>query len=1559
MKNGKLTLALALGISMFSSTLFASESVRELYNKNGIILNLTGDEKGSFKVTVENKSKKDMLNVKLVSEEIKGFKLVEGKELLLGDIKAGEKKVLDEKELKYEIEKEIVEAIKKEKLVKTGIEGVYKLYIPITIAGMAGCVYLLVSKRKNKKKMLSLAVSASILASAIVSGNVNAKEKYDHIENITGKLSINNTEYDYNGVLMWNDEKENVIKVEKETKSENEIEAEKPIEPEKPVVPNKDETEMELEKIKSTVREEISKLENISDKDKKDFAEKLNNAKTKEEILKILEEANKKNETLNKDQDKVVLFEDEKLKEVILNLFKNNTGYDGFGDTIAGEYEFKLSDPNYKLPQNATEIHESDMEKIEALALRGFTVDENFDTFPYEFKSLKGLETAKNLKQLTVSSGNIPQETDEDFINGIEYSKGSFSDLTPLAKLKKLEILRLSHNNIEDISPLKDLTHLKELYISHNKIKNISELKKLTALESFDFSKNEVSNMDVVKNFKNLKMLDLVRNKISDISSVKELVDINYLDITNNGVENIVALEGLNELQTLKAEKNKISNIDVLKDKTKLEVIYLSNNKLNDESLKNIDFSKFSNLKELTLASNGLTDISFVENLTNLNSLDVKNNKIENLPDLSKLVKLDSLDVKNNGIKDFSSLIEKKLSRMQFDNQNVDLKNEQTLEVEVKENKFEIPSVYKGLKDFKVNSFSTDKIDVKVSSDNENVTIKFEEDKLVFDVNEKAGEELKNGELSLNLTYSFEYEFSQTTLKVQNLKLKMSKEYVDIEDAGLLKVINKNLGQDRADNQKVTKEEMKSLKELSMFLNDDGTPHFSETGETTGTEKGILDAKSLADTPDFKFMVSRGIKSIKGLEYAINLEKLKLNENEISDITPLAKLTKLKYLEIQRNRIVDLKPLSGLVNLQYLKLYNNLIEDVTPLKTLVNLTDLDLHNNVTITNKETQEKTKGITDVSAVINNMPKLKFLDISANRIKSIKGLEKLDNIKVIDFTGNNISDYSGLSDYIFDRLLKMYDDENPEGSIGFSAQVVSFDKKLEVVDKYVEFENPFKGIKELSSKFAQAYGTDGYTLFSSISTSTNGVAAQHNIDSDKIRLEFSDEFIKNNNGKEVGLKLNLSDGEAFSWTLKDINLKFNVEDKDIVSEEYKDFYFDLFNKYSKMYKKYSNLTDNANKNFTESNKPKKDKVFTKDDMKMLKSITVTDKNVTDDMLKPLKYATNLEEIKIELNNKDLKRTVTNFSFLKDNPNLKIFYYLNQDPDFKEKENLPNIDFSNNKNLKDVRITKTNLSDIDFLKGLDLETLSIQDNEITDISPLKEMTNLIRLDLDNNKIVDLGNNLDKLQKLITLYLRDNPITDISALGNLKNLEALHLRNTNITDVSTLKNLPKLHRLYIDKMKNIQSDYFSIVKDLNGINTVFVDEIKPEDFNWLKTFSTRDAVDATYGEDKVRIFHFEKLEVPLEIKRTDIKDGKVSINNPLKDYDGLSVEENSDPENKNRNLTFNEDKIEISNIKTESAFEESYDIYIGDYSSGKGYGDYSQPAEISGKVILKIKVVD
>lgn len=42
------------------------------------------------------------------------------------------------------------------------------------------------------------------------------------------------------------------------------------------------------------------------------------------------------------------------------------------------------------------------------------------------------------------------------------------------------------------------------------------------------------------------------------------------------------------------------------------------------------------------------------------------------------------------------------------------------------------------------------------------------------------------------------------------------------------------------------------------------------------------------------------------------------------------------------------------------------------------------------------------------------------------------------------------------------------------------------------------------------------------------------------------------------------------------------------------------------------------------------------------MLKTFTVSDRNVTDDLLMPLKY-NNLERFEVQLNNSDLKREAT----------------------------------------------------------------------------------------------------------------------------------------------------------------------------------------------------------------------------------------------------------------------------------------------------------------------------
>lgn len=361
---------------------------------------------------------------------------------------------------------------------------------------------------------------------------------------------------------------------------------------------------------------------------------------------------------------------------------------------------------------------------------------------------------------------------------------------------------------------------------------------------------------------------------------------------------------------------------------------------------------------------------------------------------------------------------------------------------------------------------------------------------------------------------------------------------VEIEDTKLLKVINKNLGKNRADNQKVTVEEMESLTELSIFLKEDGSADFSESAKYSILGKPT----SLKGTKDFKFAVTRGMKSIKGLEYAKNLKKLKLNENEISDISPLKNLTKLEYLEIQRNRIVDVNPLKNLTNLKFLKLYNNLIEDIAPLSNLTNLTGLDLHYNVTVGGDESHKIiSKGITDISA-LKNLKKLEFLDISANRIEDISILKNFDKIKDLDFSGNRVKNYEGLGDYIAERLGKALNEGI--GSIQFSGQTIDFGSTVEVKEKEVIFTTPFKGIKELGNSLAQVFGSeDPLNAFGEIKTNVEGIEASYDLDTNKIKLTVSDGVITKYNGKELDLNLKMS-LEEYTWTLKNIKLKFVSE-------------------------------------------------------------------------------------------------------------------------------------------------------------------------------------------------------------------------------------------------------------------------------------------------------------------------------------------------------------------------------------------------------------------------------
>ena len=79
------------------------------------------------------------------------------------------------------------------------------------------------------------------------------------------------------------------------------------------------------------------------------------------------------------------------------------------------------------------------------------------------------------------------------------------------------------------------------------------------------------------------------------------------------------------------------------------------------------------------------------------------------------------------------------------------------------------------------------------------------------------------------------------------------------------------------------------------------------------------------------YLAGNGISDVSPLSRLTGLTRLGLHSNIVSDISPVAGLTNLKWLNLHDNRISDISPLAGLTNLTWLGLHNNQISDLSPL----------------------------------------------------------------------------------------------------------------------------------------------------------------------------------------------------------------------------------------------------------------------------------------------------------------------------------------------------------------------------------------------------------------------------------------------------------------------------------------------------------------------------------------------------------------------------------------------------------------------------------------------------
>lgn len=142
-----------------------------------------------------------------------------------------------------------------------------------------------------------------------------------------------------------------------------------------------------------------------------------------------------------------------------------------------------------------------------------------------------------------------------------------------------------------------------------------------------------------------------------------------------------------------------------------------------------------------------------------------------------------------------------------------------------------------------------------------------------------------------------------------------------------------------------------------------------------------------------------GLNSLSGLEYAVNMETLKLEYNHVVSLAPLKYLRNLRELNLYDNEIKDISMLSNLTGLETLDISYNHIRDITPLHNLKRLSSLGMSGNL-------------ITNIS-IVADMTSLSDIAFRDNLVKDITSLENLiirkNNSDLSLSMGDNYIDFS----------------------------------------------------------------------------------------------------------------------------------------------------------------------------------------------------------------------------------------------------------------------------------------------------------------------------------------------------------------------------------------------------------------------------------------------------------------------------------------------------------------------------------------------------------------------
>jgi hypothetical protein len=562
----------------------------------------------------------------------------------------------------------------------------------------------------------------------------------------------------------------------------------------------------------------------------------------------------------------------------------------------------------------------------------------------------------------------------------------SITQLKPLSKFSKLEVVDFSDCSVDDVSPLRSLLSLRSINASGSLVSSLSDLKFLSGLQKVWIDNTGINELNVSSSWTDLQELSMQKSQIIDLSFLSELSTLTKLNLKGNRSVDYSVLGNLPNLITLDISATSFQDIRSINTLTKLHSVYL-----NETSLSSFEgISDSLNVEIIAIDNTKISDLSPLNGLASL-----------------KMIYCDSSLVKIENVKTFINenpgvlvIYETKSLQTWWTNLDENLKNFIRSRIDSISEPPQTETLHQIIFTESVN-LSGQKSITSLEGFQQLINLK----KLdisgteISDLSPLSGITQLN-ELTLSKTPVVDlgpigHNANLITLDIQYTKVSSLDSIVALQHLELIKADSSGISQEEAlafmrANSSLLLYQSSFLIQWWETLADDWVHFFSKKMDFN-KNPSAQDLQELVNTDSLE------ISNLKGISY-----------------DPLKEFKLLHYLNLDRMETSNLKPLLSLQDLHSLHIHNGGIGDLTSIGSMSQLTELDL-STTSISELDFMINLSNITSLNLSgtaiesikpLSGFNKLEYLDLSNTRVKKINYLIKITSLKELKLTNTALN-------------------------------------------------------------------------------------------------------------------------------------------------------------------------------------------------------------------------------------------------------------------------------------------------------------------------------------------------------------------------------------------------------------------------------------------------------------------------------------------------------------------------------------------------------------------------